>query len=101
MQGFAALIGKNGRLVGRQRHAQPGDRFTEATHVAYTPCKICNQPGQRTPVWRVEANRVVYDQFKHSIMFKGATLEFLGVPIFYTPYLTEPDPTVHYASAAS
>ena len=94
---FAALIGKNGRLIAANATRSQG-RFTEAFDAAYTPCKICNQPGQRTPVWRVEANHIIYDQLKHRIVFKGATLEFLDVPIFYTPYLTEPDPTVHYAS---
>jgi LPS-assembly protein len=97
LRSFAALIGKNGRLVAANATRSQG-RFTEAFDAAYTPCKICNQPGQRTPVWRVEANHIIYDQLKHRIVFKGATLEFLDVPIFYTPYLTEPDPTVHYAS---
>ena len=35
----------------------------------YSPCKICNQPGQRTPLWQVKAERVVYDQVKHHIRF--------------------------------
>lgn len=97
LRSFSALIGKNGRLVASSATRSQG-RFTEAFDAAYTPCKICNQPGQRTPVWRVEANHVVYDQLKHKIIFKGATLEFFDVPVFYSPYLTEPDPTVRYAS---
>ncbi len=64
----------------------------------YSPCKICNQPGQRTPLWQVKSERVVYDQVEHRIHFTNATLDVLGVPILYTPFLTEPDPTVKYAS---
>ena len=97
LQGFGALLGKNGRLVAASaRRTQ--DRFTEATNVAYTPCKICNQPGQRTPVWQIKALRIVHDEEKHRLTFTDATMAFFGVPLFYTPYLTEPDPTVHYAT---
>jgi len=97
LRSFAALIGKNGRLVAASASRSQG-RFTEAFDAAYTPCKICNQPGQRTPVWRVQADHVIYDQVKHRIVFKGATLEFFDVPVFYTPYLSQPDPSVRYAS---
>jgi LPS-assembly protein len=97
LQSFAALIGKNGRLVAASATRSQG-RFTEAFDAAYTPCKICNKPGQRTPVWRVQANHVIYDQLKHKIVFTGATLEFFNVPVFYSPYLSEPDPSVRYAS---
>jgi len=97
LTGFGALIGSNGRLVAASAR-RSGDRLTEARHVAYTPCKICNQPGQRTPIWQIKAFRVVHDREKHKIKFNDATLAVYGVPVFYTPYLTEPDPTVHHAS---
>ena len=97
LKSFAALIGKNGRMVAASATRTQG-RFTEAFDAAYTPCKICNQPGQRTPVWQVKANHVVYDQLKHRITFTDARIEFFDVPVFYTPYLTEPDPTVRYAT---
>jgi LPS-assembly protein len=97
LRSFAALIGKNGRLVAAHATRNQG-RFIEAFDAAYTPCKICNQPGQRTPVWQVRANHVVYDQVAHRIVFRNARMEFFGVPLLYTPYLTEPDPTVKYAT---
>ncbi|MBS0471105.1 MAG: LPS-assembly protein LptD [Proteobacteria bacterium] len=97
LKSFAALIGKNGRLVASAA-TRTGGRFLEAFDAAYTPCKICNKPGQRTPVWRVRAGRVRYDQVKHRIVFVNASLEFFNVPLFYTPYLNEPDPSVRYAS---
>jgi len=97
LTGFGALLGKNGRLVAASAQRTQG-RFAEATHVAYTPCKICNLPGQRTPVWQIKAFRIEHDQEKRRIKFHDATIAVLGVPILYTPYLTEPDPTVRYAS---
>ena len=46
----------------------------------------------------MKSERVVYDQVKHRIHFTDATLDLFGVPILYTPVLSEPDPTVKYAS---
>ncbi len=97
LKSFAALIGKNGRMVAASATRTQG-RFIEAFDASYTPCKICNQPGQRTPVWKVQAAHVVYDQVKHKIVFHDASLAFFDVPLFYTPYLSEPDPSVRYAS---
>jgi len=97
LRGFAALIGKNGRMVAASATRSQG-RFVEAFDGAYTPCKICNQPGNRTPLWQVRAAHVHYDQLKHRIIFHDARVEFFGVPVFYTPYLREADPTVRYSS---
>lgn len=97
LEGFSALIGPNGRLAAAKALRQEG-RYTTAYRAAYTPCKICNKPGQRVPVWQVKSYRIVHDQVKRRIKFTDATLEFMGVPILYTPYLTQPDPTVRYAS---
>lgn len=97
LTGFGALIGKQGRLVAASAQRTEG-RFTVAQHVAYTPCKICNKPGHRTPSWEVRAVRVTHDEETHKINFKDATIAIFGVPVAYTPFLTEPDPTVHHAS---
>jgi LPS-assembly protein len=96
LTGFGALIGENGRLAAAS--AQRIGNTVIANHTAYTPCKICDQPGQRTPVWQVKSERVVYDQEKHRIHFYNASLDFFGVPVLYTPFLSEPDPTIRYAS---
>ncbi len=97
LSGFAALIGKNGRLVASSAHRTAGVQTT-AYHAAYTPCKICRERGDRTPVWAVKAYRIIYDEARHKVEFKNATLEFFGVPVFYTPYYSTPDPTVRHAS---
>ena len=97
MQGFGVLLGGNARMVASSAERKEG-RYTIARNVAYTPCKICNKPGQRVPTWQIRAGRVEHDQEKHRIKFHDATLAAFGVPVFYTPYLAEPDPTVHYSS---
>ena len=97
LTGFGALIGKNGRLAARNAQRVRGDTVI-ANYTVYSPCKICNQPGQRTPLWQVKAERVVYDQEKHRVHFRNATVEVMGVPVLYAPVLGMPDPTVRQAS---
>jgi len=97
MGGFQSLIGKTGRLAGTKAY-RTQDRFTTAYRAAYTPCKICNKPGQTKPVWQIKAYRVVHDQIKHRIKFHDATVDFMGVPVLYTPYMTQSDPSVRYSS---
>ncbi len=97
LNGFGALIGKNGRLAASSAQ-RIGGSLVIARHTVYSACKICNKPGQRTPVWQVKAERVVYDQVKHRIHFTDATLDFFGVPVLYSPVLSEPDPSVRYAT---
>ena len=97
LNGFGALIGKNGRLAAVSAQRINGT-VTIANRAVYSPCQICNQPGHRTPLWQVKAERVIYDQNAHKVRFQGATLEAFGVPVLWSPYLSLPDPTVQYAS---
>ena len=53
LDGFGALIGKNGRLAAVSAE-RVGRTAIIAHRAVYTPCKICNQPGNRTPVWQVK-----------------------------------------------
>jgi LPS-assembly protein len=95
LDGFRALIGETGRLAARRAVRRNG-KVTYATRAAYTPCKICNKPGQRTPTWEVKARRIVYDEKDHRIYYHDAVLELFGVPVFYTPIFSHADPTVKH-----
>jgi LPS-assembly protein len=97
LQGFGALLGKTGRLAAQTAQRINGD-LVIAHRTVYSPCKICNQPGQRTPLWQVKAERVIYDQTKHKVRFTSATIEVEGVPVAWMPAFSVPDPTVRYAT---
>ncbi len=97
LSGFGALIGQNGKLAARNAQRINGTTVV-ARRSNYSPCKICNQPGQRTPLWQVKAERVVYDQVKHKIRFHSAIIDVEGVPVAWVPAFTISDPTVRYAS---
>ncbi len=97
IESMSALIGLNGRMVSPQATRTGGVRVT-AQRAEFTPCKVCNKPGQRTPLWSVKANRVVYDEQGHRIYYYNAFINFMGVPVVYTPFFTHPDPTVRHSS---
>jgi LPS-assembly protein len=97
LQGFGALIGKTGRMAATSAERIGGNTVI-AHRTAYSPCKICNQPGQRTPLWQVKSERVIYDQDQHKIRFKDATIEVEGVPVAWTPTMSLPDPSVRYST---
>jgi LPS-assembly protein len=97
LNGFAALIGTTGRMAGAHATRTGGVR-TVATRAAYTNCKVCNQPGQRTPLWQVRAGRVIYDEPAHRLFYEDAIVDAFGIPVLYTPFFTMSDPTVKHSS---
>lgn len=97
LDGFKALIGKSGRLAAA-RAVRQGNTIIYATRAAYTPCKICNKPGMRTPTWEIKAGRVVWDEKSHRIYYHDAVLEMFGIPVLYTPIFSHADPTVKHRS---
>lgn len=93
-EGFSALIGKTGRFASIRAVRTNNGTITTGTHGVFSPCKVCNKPGQRTPLWQVKAARIVWNQVTHEIVYHDATIEFFGVPVAYTPYFSQSDPTV-------
>jgi LPS-assembly protein len=96
LNGFGALIGQSGRLAAASAQRRGG--IVIANRTVYSPCIICSKKGERTPLWQVKAERVIYSQEQHRVRFRNAVMEVGGVPIFYTPFLSQPDPSVRYAS---
>ena len=99
-QGFIrnirVLFSDDGHLVAREGSREGGRTiFRDA---AYSPCKTCNKDGMREPLWQIRADKITHDEDDKVIRYKNVLLEVAGVPIFYTPYFSHPDPTVHSAS---
>jgi LPS-assembly protein len=97
LKGFAALIGQTGRLAASAAERRE-DRFTIAHGAVFTPCSICQEDGERMPLWEIRAARIVHDQLEKQIYFEDASFDFLGVPVFYLPYFSQADPSVKYKS---
>lgn len=60
---------------------------------SYTACLDCVSDGG-TPAWQIVAREAKHDLEERTIYYRDARLEFGGVPVFWTPYLAYPDPTV-------
>ena len=83
------LFPDNSKMVARNAQRFEG-RYLIANHGVYTACKLCN--GE--PLWKVKGVRITHDAEKKDIIYRDATIEFAGIPLFYTPYFSHPDPTV-------
>lgn len=96
----------NIRLImadGAQAVAASGERIedtgrTTLRRASYSPCKVCTDGSGKQPLWQLKAVRVVHDKGKRRLYYKDAFLEILGVPVFWTPFFSHPDPTVDRAS---
>ena len=92
LRGFSMLLEDNSRLaaVNAQRSGGVETRLNQAI---YSACRDClGFDGE--PLWNIKAAKVIHNQERHEVVYRDATLELLGVPIAYTPFLSHPDPTV-------
>lgn len=62
-------------------------------NASYTACKTCIDEGG-TPIWQIVAGETKHDDKEHTLYYRDARLEISGVPVFWTPYFSYPDPTV-------
>lgn len=93
VEGFRMLMQDNSRLVAA-RGTRTGGVVTILEKAVFSPCNLCKDDPSRAPLWRVRSARVIHDSEKKDIEYKDAVLELYGMPVFYTPYLSHPDPTV-------
>jgi len=59
----------------------------------YNACRYCPTERKR-PTWKIKAGKIIHNQKKKTVTYRDARLEFLGVPLFYSPYFYHPDPTL-------
>lgn len=57
----------------------------------YTPCTFCSA---KKPVWQLKAEKVIHNKQEHTIEYRNTSLEIKGIPVFYSPYFSHPDPTI-------
>lgn len=61
------------------------------TNAVYSPCDACRT---EDPLWQIKARKVEHNAETKDIHYQNAFVEVKGVPVFYTPFLSHPDPTV-------
>ena len=96
-QGFvreaAVLLTDNSRFISMEGERTEG-RYVRMNRALYTACDLCKDDPRSPPLWQVRAQRIIHDNEKHDVVYRNASLEIAGVPVFYTPYMSHPDPTV-------
>jgi len=89
----------NGGITGAALATRTSEEEIELYNAYYTACEPCQENGKtKRPTWRLKARRVKQDKSKNAIIYNNAIFEILGIPVFYTPYLAHPDPSVDRAS---
>lgn len=93
MKEVGILFPDNSRIVALNAQRYEG-RYLVAEHGIYSACDLCKKNPRKAPIWQISAVRTTHDSEKKDIIYRNATIDFWGIPIFYTPYFSHPDPTV-------
>ncbi|MBV1901691.1 MAG: hypothetical protein KUG56_08465, partial [Kordiimonadaceae bacterium] len=89
---------------GSQVRALKGNRndgigITSLDRAVYSPCKVCMiEDSAEQPLWQIKAVKVIHDKGKRRLFYKDVIFEAFGVPIFWAPKFSHPDPTVKKAN---
>ncbi len=76
----------------KARYARRRDGYlTTYTNVSYTRCSVCVLD-DGTPTWELKSEEAVHDERKGRIFHRNMTMEMWGVPVFWLPYFSHPDP---------
>src|SRR6185437_4027730 len=91
------LLYDGSRLAGNTGRRIAGTR-TEVRRAVFSPCQLCAADPTRPPVWQIKAEQAVDDKELQIVEYRDATMEIDGIPVFYSPYFSHPDPSVKRAS---
>ncbi len=91
---------EEGGILGASFVVRDGKEGVELYNAYYTACEPCQDAKSRgkNPTWQIKARKVKQNPDRKSIEYRNAVFQLAGVPLFYTPYLSHPDPSAKRAS---
>ncbi len=92
-----ALLTQNVRIAANGVR-RTGGTINELSRVVYSSCDVCLNDPTVAPAWQVQARIATQDKELQRITYRDAVVRVHGVPVFYTPYLSHPDPQAERAS---
>jgi|HubBroStandDraft_1064217.scaffolds.fasta_scaffold00007_97 LPS-assembly protein len=98
LQDIRMMLADRTRVVGNTARRTGDGNRTEIRKGVYSPCDLCKDDPSEPPLWQLQAETIVHNKEQQLIEYNDATLDLFGFPIFYTPYLSTPDPTAKRAS---
>src|SRR5712691_1594301 len=96
-QNVRMLLADRSRLAANTARRVNGNRL-EMRRGVYSPCDLCKSDPSAPPAWQLKAREISDDKELKLIEFRDAVIEVDGWPVFYTPYLSQPEPSVKRAS---
>jgi LPS-assembly protein len=93
MQGVSARLANNGRMIANGGRRTDG-KVDQLAKVVYSACNLCKSDPHAAPTWEIRSLTATRDLEHKKIEYRDAEIEFHGIPFFYTPYMTQPDPSV-------
>ena len=84
-------------LIAAEGGRRTSGNRTELDRAVFSPCPLCPD-SSAPPLWQISARRVIHDQAAQDVYYHHAFFELAGIPIFYTPFFSHPDPTVRRRS---
>jgi LPS-assembly protein len=97
LRDMRSLLAQNGKLAANGARRTDG-AINELTHAVYTTCNLCKDDPKKPPLWQLRAYSAVQDVQNKRIEYQDAILDVAGVPVFYMPYFSHPDPSEKRAS---
>ena len=58
----------------------------------FTLCEF--KEGEKCPPWTLQASKMTHDKKNKTIFYDNAVVKIFNFPIFYSPFLSHPDPSV-------
>lgn len=87
---------------GARIAAARGERFPDGSstldRAVFSPCPVCQDDPDDVPIWQLRAVRVTHDRETRRLIYEDAFFDVFGVPIFWTPWFSHPDPTSERAT---
>ncbi len=95
--GYALNVGllapDKSRFAATDARRVAGD-YTVFSKGLFSPCALCEKDPTSPPLWQIRAAKVTHNNITKDLIYRDAVMEFAGIPVFYSPYLSAPDPTV-------
>ncbi|MEZ5811006.1 MAG: LPS-assembly protein LptD [Rhizobiaceae bacterium] len=81
-------------FFGAESAVREGGTLTTFNNGVYTACRPCEEKPDKPPIWRIKAQKIIWNGDEKTIRFHQARFELFGLPIAYLPYFQIPDHTV-------
>jgi LPS-assembly protein len=91
------LLADRSRLAANTARRTNGNR-TELKRGVYSPCDLCREDPSAPPIWQLKAREIDHDKELQQVEFRDSVMEIDGWPVFYSPYISMPDPSIKRAS---